>query len=170
MPSVMKGGGSSSGGRGRRGRAYGVSSSLSEINVVPLVDVMLVLLIIFMVAAPMMQQGISVNLPQSRRSPALPANNEPIYVTVPVAFARNRVVQIGNESVRIDVLRERVRQLIEPRSVKEVFLRADGAVTVQQVMEVMDRLKEGGVEKVGMVTQPASSVAPAPTGGAAGRR
>ena len=112
MPSVMKGGSSSGGGRGRRGRAYGVSSSLSEINVVPLVDVMLVLLIIFMVAAPMMQQGISVNLPQSRRSPALPANNEPIYVTVPLAFARNRVVQIGNESVRIDVLRERVRQLI----------------------------------------------------------
>ena len=70
-------------------------------------------------------------------------------------------MQIGNESVRIDVLRERVRQLIEPRSSKEVFLRADGAVTVQQVMEVMDRLKEGGVEKVGMVTQPASSAAPA---------
>jgi biopolymer transport protein ExbD len=145
-----------------------VSSSLSEINVVPLVDVMLVLLIIFMVAAPMMQQGISVNLPQSRRSPALPANNEPIYVTVPLAFANNHVVQIGNESVRIEVLRERVRQLIEPRSVKEVFLRADGGVTVQQVMEVMDRLKEGGVEKVGMVTQPASSAAPAPAGG--GRR
>jgi biopolymer transport protein TolR len=167
MPSVMKGG-SSSGGRGRRGRGHAVSSSLAEINVVPLVDVMLVLLIIFMVAAPMMQQGISVNLPQSRRSPALPANNEPIYVTVPVAFARNRVVQIGNESVRIEVLRERVRQLIEPRSAKEVFLRADGAVTVQQVMEVMDRLKEGGVEKVGMVTQPASSAAPASS--AEGRR
>jgi biopolymer transport protein TolR len=159
MPSVMKGG-SSSGGRGRRGRSHGVSSSLSEINVVPLVDVMLVLLIIFMVAAPMMQQGISVNLPQSRRSPALPADNEPIYVTVPLAFARNRVVQLGNESVRVDVLRERVRQLIEPRPVKEVFLRADGGVTVQQVMEVMDRLKEGGVEKVGMVTQPVSSAAP----------
>ena len=86
MPSVMKGGSSNGGGRGRRGRGMAVSSSLSEINVVPLVDVMLVLLIIFMVAAPMMQQGISVNLPQSRRSPALPANNEPIYVTVPVAF------------------------------------------------------------------------------------
>jgi|EndMetStandDraft_5_1072996.scaffolds.fasta_scaffold19457_4 biopolymer transport protein TolR len=169
MPGVMKGGGSSNGGgRGRRGRGMAVSSSLAEINVVPLVDVMLVLLIIFMVAAPMMQQGISVNLPQSRRSPALPANNEPIYVTVPLAFANNRVVQIGNESVRIEVLRERVRQLIEPRSVKEVFLRADGGVTVQQVMEVMDRLKEGGVEKVGMVTQPASSAAPAPAGG--GRR
>jgi biopolymer transport protein TolR len=167
MPSVMKGGGfSSGGGRGRRGRSLAVSSSLSEINVVPLVDVMLVLLIIFMVAAPMMQQGISVNLPQSRRSPALPANNEPIYVTVPLAFANNRVVQIGNESVRIEVLRERVRQLIEPRSAKEVFLRADGGVTVQQVMEVMDRLKEGGVEKVGMVTQPATAAAP--TGG--GRR
>ena len=166
MPSVMKGGGSSNGGgRGRRGRGMAVSSSLSGINVVPLVDVMLVLLIIFMVAAPMMQQGISVNLPQSRRSPALPANNEPIYVTVPVAFGRNRVVQIGNESVRIDVLRERVRQLIEPRSAKEVFLRADGEVTVQQVMEVMDRLKEGGVEKVGMVTQPASAAVPAPAQG-----
>jgi biopolymer transport protein TolR len=164
MPGVMKGGASNGGGRGRRGRAQSVSTSLAEINVVPLVDVMLVLLIIFMVAAPMMQQGISVNLPQSRRSPALPANNEPIYVTVPLAFARNRVVQIGNESVRIDVLRERVRQLIEPRSAKEVFLRADGGVTVQQVMEVMDRLKEGGVEKVGMVTQPASSVAPAAEG------
>ena len=159
MPSVMKGGSSNGGGRGRRGRGMAVSSSLSEINVVPLVDVMLVLLIIFMVAAPMMQQGISVNLPQSRRSPALPANNEPIYVTVPVAFGRNRVVQIGNESVRIDVLRERVRQLIEPRSSKEVFLRADGEVTVQQVMEVMDRLKEGGVDKVGMVTQPATAAA-----------
>jgi biopolymer transport protein TolR len=161
MPSVMKGGASTGGGRGRRGRSYAVSSSLSEINVVPLVDVMLVLLIIFMVAAPMMQQGISVNLPQSRQSPALPANNEPIYVTVPTAFGRNRVVQIGNESVRIDVLRERVRQLIAPRSLKEVFLRADGDVTVQQVMEVMDRLKEGGVDKVGMVTQPATSAAPA---------
>ena len=84
---------------------------------------------------------------------------------MPVAFGRNRVVQIGNESVRIDVLRERVRQLIEPRSSKEVFLRADGEVTVQQVMEVMDRLKEGGVEKVGMVTQPASAAASAPAGG-----
>ena len=160
MPKVQQNGSSGSG-RGRRGRGQRVSTSLAEINVVPLVDVMLVLLIIFMVAAPMMQQGISVNLPQSRRSPALPANNEPIYVTVPLAFANNRVVQIGNESVRIEVLRERVRQLIEPRSVKEVFLRADGGVTVQQVMEVMDRLKEGGVEKVGMVTQPASSAAPA---------
>jgi biopolymer transport protein ExbD len=101
-----------------------------------------------------MQQGLSVNLPQSRRSPALPSNNEPIYVTVPLAFARNRVVQLGNESIRIDVLRERVRQLMEPRTAKEVFLRADGGVTVQQIMEVMDRLKEGGVDKVGMVTQP----------------
>ena len=167
MPKVVATGSSGHGGAGRRRRPK-VTTALSEINVVPLVDVMLVLLIIFMVAAPMMQQGISVNLPQSRRSPALPANNEPIYVTVPVAFAKNRVVQIGNESVRIEVLRERVRQLIEPRSAKEVFLRADGEVTVQQVMEVMDRLKEGGVEKVGMVTQPASSAAPAPAGG--GRR
>jgi biopolymer transport protein TolR len=154
MPKVMQGGGSSGGGRGRRGRGMAVSTTLSEINVVPLVDVMLVLLIIFMVAAPMMQQGINVNLPQSGRPSPLTANNEPIYVTVPIAFTRNRVVQLGNEYVRVDVLRERVRQLMEPRTAKEVFLRADGGITVQQVMEVMDRLKEGGVEKVAMVTQP----------------
>ena len=154
MPKVMQGGASNGGSRGRRGRSLAVATTLAEINVVPLVDVMLVLLIIFMVAAPMMQQGINVNLPQSRKSPPLAADNEPIYVTVPIAFTKNRVVQLGNEYVRIEVLRERVRQLIEPRTVKEVFLRADGGITVQQVMEVMDRLKEGGVEKVGMVTQP----------------
>ena len=154
MPKVMQGGASNGGGRGRRGRSLAVSTTLAEINVVPLVDVMLVLLIIFMVAAPMMQQGINVNLPQSRRSPSMQTNSEPIYVTIPIAFTKNRVVQLGNDFVRIEVLRERVRQLIEPRTAKEVFLRADGGITVQQVMEVMDRLKEGGVEKVGMITQP----------------
>ena len=79
-------------GGGRRGRGARVSTSLSEINVVPLVDVMLVLLIIFMVTAPMMQQGLEVNLPQARR--ANPVTAQPIYVTVPADFSRNRIVQI----------------------------------------------------------------------------
>jgi len=154
MPKVMPNGGSSHvGGRRRRPR---VTTALSEINVVPLVDVMLVLLIIFMVAAPMMQQGLNVNLPQSRRAPALTAE-DPIYVTVPVSFARNRVVQLGNESIRLDVLGERIRQVVRLRQDKQVFLRSDGQVTMNQIMEVMDRLKDGGVEKVGIVSQPPSS-------------
>jgi biopolymer transport protein TolR len=154
MPKVMpnepgNGNGQS---RGRR-RGPRVSTALSEINVVPLVDVMLVLLIIFMVAAPMMQQGLEVKLPQSRRSPALQVDT-PIYVTVPVAFARNRLVQIGNESSRLEVLGERVRQQLQTRDKKEVFLRSDGQVTMQQVMEVMDRLKDGGVQNVGLMSRP----------------
>jgi biopolymer transport protein TolR len=155
MPKVVATGSSGHGGAGRRRRPK-VTTALSEINVVPLVDVMLVLLIIFMVAAPMMQQGLNVNLPQQRRAPALPPANDPIYVTVPLAFARNQMVQLGNESVRLEVLAERIRQRVEQRDDKQVFLRSDGQVTMQHVMNVMDRLKAGGVEKVGLVSQPPS--------------
>ena len=154
MPKVMPNAASSHGGGGGRRRRPRVTSALSEINVVPLVDVMLVLLIIFMVAAPMMQQGLNVNLPQQRRAPAMPPANDPIYVTVPVTFGRNRLVQIGNESIRLDVLAERIRQRVQQREDKQVFLRSDGQVTMQHIMDVMDRLKDGGVEKVGLVSRP----------------
>jgi len=140
----------------RRARGARVSSSLAEINIVPLVDVMLVLLVIFMVAAPMMQQGLNVNLPVSRRSPPI-AGNEPIYVTVSMTHARNHLVQLGNDVIRIDALRERIRQMMDTRAEKDkqVFIRSDGGVTMQQLMEVMDRLKEGGVLQVGILSQPA---------------
>src|SRR6266508_2162519 len=124
-----------------------VSSSLAEINVVPLVDVMLVLLIIFMVTAPMMQQGLQVNLPQSRRS--TPVAAQPVYVTVSADFNRTRTVQLDKDSVKIDFLQERVRQAILARDDKSVYIRADAAATVQDIATVMDKLKEGGVEKVG---------------------
>lgn len=153
MPKVVAAGSSGHGGAGRRRRPK-VTTALSEINVVPLVDVMLVLLIIFMVATPMMQQGLNVNLPQQRRAPAMPPANDPIYVTVPVTFARNRLVQLGNENIRLEVLAERIRQRVENRDDKQVFLRSDGAVTMQQIMDVMDRLKDGGVDKVGIVSRP----------------
>jgi len=129
-----------------------VSTTLAEINVVPLVDVMLVLLIIFMVTAPMMQQGLQVNLPQARR--ATPVTAQPVYVTVPADFARRRTVQIDKDEVRIDFLGERVKQALLTREDKSVFIRADGAVTVQEMAAVWDKLKEGGVEKVGMMTKP----------------
>jgi biopolymer transport protein TolR len=152
MPKVQQTGGHGSG-RQRRGRGARVSTSLAEINVVPLVDVMLVLLIIFMVTAPMMTQGMAVNLPQARR--AQPVSAQPIYITIPAAFPRDRVVQINNDEVRVDILQERVKQAIMEREDKSVFVRADGTVPYQDLVFVMDKLKEGGVEKVGLATQPA---------------
>ncbi len=130
-----------------------VSSSLAEINVVPLVDVMLVLLIIFMVTAPMMQQGLQVNLPQSRKS--TPVTAQPIYVTVPADFNRTHTVELDKDSVRIDFLQERMRQALLARDDKSVFIRADAAASVQDLATVMDKLKEAGVEKVGWMTKPA---------------
>jgi biopolymer transport protein TolR len=140
--------------RRRRGTAR-VAMTLAEINVVPLVDVMLVLLVIFMVTAPMMQQGLAVNLPQARR--ADPVTAQPIYVTVPVSFRHDRKVQLGDETMSVDVLQERLRQTLAGHAERNVFLRTDGAVTMQEVMQVFDRLKEAGVEKVGVLTQPPRS-------------
>src|SRR6187549_2537506 len=127
------------GGHSRRGRR--TSTSLAEINVVPLVDVMLVLLIIFMVTAPMMQRGLDVNLPVARRAQQITA--ERIFVNVPVAFRTNRVVYIGEDPVRVDILDERVRQKLLTSTTKEVFLRGDGGVQLQDLMDVMDKLKAG---------------------------
>jgi biopolymer transport protein TolR len=149
MPKVHA---SSTGGGGRRGRSHRVSTSLSEINVVPLVDVMLVLLIIFMVTAPMMQQGLQVNLPKSTRSD--PVQAQPVYVTIPATFGSTRRLQIGQDDVGIEAIAERVKQAIATRDDKSVFLRMDSTVTAQDIMTVTDRLKEAGVEKVGFMTQP----------------
>jgi biopolymer transport protein ExbD len=136
---------------GSRRRGPRVSSSLSEINVVPLVDVMLVLLIIFMVAAPMMQRGVDVNLPVSSRS--APINASRLFVTVPASFAEDGRVQLDDEEIRVEVLAERIRQAMLTAEEKDVYLRGDGTVTLQHLIDVMDRLREGGVERVGIVAQ-----------------
>ena len=135
----------------RRGRTRRVASSLAEINVVPLVDVMLVLLIIFMVATPMMQRGLDVNLPVARRS--APLVSERIFVSVPLSYSQNRIVYLDDEPIRVDILDERIRQAMLTKTAKEVFLRGDGGVQLQDLMDVMDRLKAGGVEKVGIVAK-----------------
>ena len=135
----------------RAGRGRRVSSTLAEINVVPLVDVMLVLLIIFMVAAPMLQRGVEVNLPIASRSQEMAS--EQLFVSVPLSYKTDSRVFIGQEPIRIDVLSERVRQLLLNRADRQVFLRLDGQLEVQDQMDIFDRLKAGGVDKVGIVSK-----------------
>jgi len=139
-------------GGGRRGRGPRVTTSLAEINVVPLVDVMLVLLIIFMVTAPMMQRGVDVKLPISRR--AAPISSEPLFVTVPLSYRTDQRVLLGAEAIPMTVLSERVRQMMLTRTEKKLFMRVDGSITAQDIMTVMDRLKDGGVEDIGLLAAP----------------
>ena len=134
-----------------RGRGRRVSTSLAEINVVPLVDVMLVLLIIFMVAAPMIQRGIDVNLPVAKRSQ--PITGERVEVTIPATYHQNHMVFIGRDLVSLSVLQERVRQRVENAPKKDVYLRGDRVVTLGEFMEVTDLLKAAGVDTVGLVTK-----------------
>ena len=124
-------------------------TSLSEINVVPLVDVMLVMLVIFMVTAPMMQSGLDVNLPEARRAEQL--TEERLYVTVPLAYRSDSVVQVGDDEISIDVLAERLRLEMVERTEKTVFLRGDLEITYGELVTVMDLLKDGGVQEVGLV-------------------
>jgi biopolymer transport protein TolR len=139
----------------RRARGMRVSSSLAEINVVPLVDVMLVLLVIFMVAAPLMQQGFAVQLPQARK--ATPIDTTPITVSVPLTFHNDRRVKIGEDSIPLDVLAERVRQALGGQLKREVMLAGDGGVTLQDLTTVFAVLRAGGVETIGIMTQPPAS-------------
>jgi biopolymer transport protein ExbD len=147
MPKVQPAtNGPARGGRGRR-----VATTLAEINVVPLVDVMLVLLIIFMVTAPMIQRGVDVNIPVSTRSSQI--SSERPFVTVPITYRKDHIVYVNEEPIRAEILQERMRQTMEGRTDKQVYLRGDGAVQLQELMEVFDLLKAAGVENVGIVSK-----------------
>ncbi|WP_299878594.1 protein TolR [uncultured Sulfitobacter sp.] len=135
-------------GGGKRRRRRRRSAPMSEINVTPFVDVMLVLLIIFMVAAPLLTVGVPVELPRTAAG-ALPADQEePLAVTVTADGA----VQIQTTPVARDQLVVRLRAIAAERTSDRVFLRADGAVPYAQVMEVMGALNAGGFSNIGLVT------------------
>ena len=122
---------------------------MSEINVTPFVDVMLVLLIIFMVTAPMMVQGVNVSLPQTK-SGALPADEQHLVITID----RKQDIFINNLRVDIDFLQEKLIKLLQGRENREVFLKADKTIPYGIVVHIMAEIKGAGVEKLGMITAP----------------
>lgn len=122
---------------------------MSDINVTPFVDVMLVLLIIFMVTAPMMVQGVDVSLPEATAKP-LVSQKEKLVVTVDKA----QQIHISDFAVEPDYLRDKLSKILENRSEKEVYFKADKEVPYGFVVKVMAEIKAAGVEKLGMITVP----------------
>lgn len=124
--------------------------TMADINVTPLVDVMLVLLVIFMVTAPMMQQGVQVNLPKADAK-GIPAQEETVIVAVDSAGK----VYINRDEIPAAELRSRLSTIFAGRAKKEVFLKADAGVKYGDVVRAMADIKGAGIERLGMVTEPA---------------
>lgn len=125
------------------------STTISQINVTPLVDVMLVLLVIFMVTAPIIQQGVQVNLPQAR-SGAIPGTEEHLVVTV----AKNGKIFLNDNAMSLAQLGEKLRAIKKIDANKQVYLRADQDVRYGTVMQTIAEIKQAGIERLGMVTRP----------------
>jgi biopolymer transport protein TolR len=131
-------------------RDNGDRGVMSQINVTPLVDVMLVLLVIFMVTAPMMQQGVQVNLPKADTK-AMSTQQETVVVSVDRQGRRF----INSTEVPMEDLRQKLATMFASRDKKEVFLKADQDVPYGEVVKVMADIKGAGIERLGMVTEPA---------------
>ncbi len=124
-------------------------TTISQINVTPLVDVMLVLLVIFMVTAPIIQQGVQVNLPQAKAG-AIPGNEQPLVV----AISRNGRIYLNDNPMSLAELGQKLRAIRKLQQNKEVYLRADQDVRYGLVMSAIAEIKQAGIEKLGMVTRP----------------
>ena len=124
-------------------------SLMSEINVTPFVDVMLVLLIIFMVTAPMLKQGEEVSLPETEGT-AIREAEEPLVVTV----TRDGAVWLGSVKVEPDFIRARLGEMVTEQAGRQVLLKADTDVAYGVVMQVMSAMRRSGVKNIGMLTQP----------------
>jgi len=126
------------------------SDLMADINVTPLVDVMLVLLIIFMVTAPMMIQGLNVDLPEATSKP-LDSEKEHLVITV----NKDQQVYINDFEVTVEFLREKLLKILKGRSDRDVYLKADKNIPYGIVVQVMAEIKGAGVEQLGMITEPA---------------
>ena len=127
------------------------ATTISQINVTPLVDVMLVLLVIFMVTAPIIQQGVQVNLPQAKAG-AIPGTEELLVVTI----AKNGKVYLNDNPMTLGELGDKLRAIRKLQADKQVYLRADQDVRYGLVMKAVAEIKQAGIERLGMVTRPSS--------------
>ncbi len=144
----------------RRRRGRGRSRPMSEINVTPFVDVMLVLLIIFMVAAPLMTVGVPVELPKTAAN-ALPGEpEEPLAITI----TADGTVMIQTTEVPRAEMVNKLRAIATERQSRRVYLRADGAVPYGDVVQVMGALNRGGFDNIGLVTDTGGPALDAPDG------
>jgi len=125
-----------------------IGTSLSEINVTPFVDVMLVLLIIFMVTAPMMQSGIGVNLPRAETESA-PAE-EGLTVTV----TRDKYIHMNGSVININLLERRLQEHFSGKTKKILYIKADESLPYGTIVGIMDIAKKAGIETIGLVTEP----------------
>ncbi|CTQ33813.1 protein TolR [Jannaschia rubra] len=150
----------------RRRRVGSGGAPMSEINVTPFVDVMLVLLIIFMVAAPLLTAGVPIELPETAAAPLPQEQEEPLAVTV----AADGRILIGSTEVPREEFLTRLRAVAAEREGDKVFLRADGAVPYSEVMVVMGALNAGGFRNIGLVTEAGGpTLDDAPAGDEAGQ-
>jgi biopolymer transport protein TolR len=125
-----------------------VGTSLSEINVTPFIDVMLVLLVIFMVTTPMMQSGIGVNLPTAE------TDNAPAEEGLRLTITPDQYIRIGDSVINVNLLENRIRNYFAGKTKKVVFIQADKDLSYGYIMEIMDLVKKAGVEIVGLMTEP----------------
>ena len=135
-------------GNGRRGRRRGSAAAMSEINVTPFVDVMLVLLIIFMVAAPMMQVGVPIELPDTAASAMPDEQEEPLTVSI----TADGLLLIQDTEISDEDLIPKLTAIAAERTSDKVFLRADGQLAYERVAQVMGALNSGGFNNIGLVT------------------
>ncbi|MGZ3695930.1 MAG: protein TolR [Bdellovibrionota bacterium] len=125
---------------------------LAEINVTPMVDVMLVLLIIFMVSAPLMQQGIQVDLPKTK-SPSLSEQEKPVVLVI----NKSGEAEINGNTIPQAQLSDKLRAIFEKREKKEIFIQADKGISYGLVAAAMAQAQAAGILRIGLVTEPANN-------------
>ena len=140
----------SGGGGGRRRRHRGRAAAMSEINVTPFVDVMLVLMIIFMVAAPLMTVGVPIKLPETTASVMPTEQEKPLTISL----TADGLVMVQTTEVKDEELIPKLKAIAAERTSDKIFVRADGAVTYARVAQVMGALNAGGFNNIGLVTDP----------------
>jgi biopolymer transport protein TolR len=140
----------SGGGGGRRRRHRGRAAAMSEINVTPFVDVMLVLMIIFMVAAPLMTVGVPIKLPETAASVMPTEQEKPLTISL----TADGLVMVQTTDVKDEELIPKLKAIAAERTSDKIFVRADGAVTYARVAQVMGALNAGGFNNIGLVTDP----------------